>query len=132
MDKSAGKPVVMLYTDDTSGNRSKKWHLFNSWSVLLAGIPRKQNSQLSKIHFLSCSDSVSVLDMAEPIAEELLDLERKGTVVYDAHLDCQVLVVAPLLCVLADNPRASEVVSHLRGAAAKFCRMCMVILSQNI
>jgi hypothetical protein len=73
MDKSAGKPVVMLYTDDTSGNRSKKWHLFNSWSVLLAGIPRKQNSQLSKIHFLSCSDSVSVLDMAEPIAEELLD-----------------------------------------------------------
>ena len=129
-EREAGKPVVtvplVLYTDDTSGNRSKKWNLFNSWNVLLAGLPRRLNSQMSNIHFLSCSDTVSVLDMAEPIADELMHLENEGVVVYDAHLDCDVLVVAPLLCIISDNPRSSEVVNHLRGAASKFCRMCMV------
>ena len=128
--RAAGKPVVtvplVLYTDDTSGNRSKKWNLFNSWNVLLAGLPRRLNSQMSNIHFLSCSDTVSVLDMAEPIADELMHLENEDVVVYDAHLDCDVLVVAPLLCIISDNPRSSEVVNHLRGAASKFCRMCMV------
>ena len=64
--------------------------------------------------------------MAEPIADELMHLENEGVVVYDAHLDCDVLVVAPLLCIISDNPRSSEVVNHLRGAASKFCRMCMV------
>ena len=123
MDHATGKPVVTVPLDDTSNNESKKCLLFNSWSVLLAGLPRKQNSKLRNIH---CLDRVSTLDMAEHIVEELLDLDREGTVVYDALLDCQVLVVAPVLCVLAD-PRASEVVNHLRGAPAKFCRMCMVI-----
>ena len=135
-DKAAGKPVVIvplvLYTDDTSGNNSKKWHLFNSWSILLAGLPHSHNSQLGNIHFICCSDRVSVLDMAEPIVEQLLDLERDGTVLYHAHLDCQVLVVAPVLCILADNPRASEVVNHLRGSPVKFCRMCMVMLSVKV
>ena len=49
--RAAGRPVVMvpliLYTDDTSGNKSKKWHCFNSWSVLLAGLPREMNTQLN-------------------------------------------------------------------------------------
>lgn len=42
-DKAAGRPVVMLplvlFSDDTSGNKSKKWHKFDSWSVMLAGLP---------------------------------------------------------------------------------------------
>ena len=46
--------------------------------------------------------------------------------VYDAYLECEVLLVAPLLCVICDNPRASEVLNHLKGAASKFCRMCDV------
>ena len=69
-DKAAGKPVVIvLYTDDTSGNKSKKWHLFNSWSILLAGLPHSHNSQLGNIHFICCSDRVSVLEIAEPIVD---------------------------------------------------------------
>ena len=66
--KAAGKSVVMvpliIYSDDTSGNKSKKWHLLNSWSVLLAGLPRMMNSQLTNIHFLSCSDQLNLLKMA--------------------------------------------------------------------
>ncbi len=49
---SLGRPVVMapliIYSDDTSGNKSKKWNCFNSWFFLLAGLPRQENSQLRK------------------------------------------------------------------------------------
>ena len=35
--ESSGRPVVvyplLLYTDDTSGNRSKKWNKFNCWCM---------------------------------------------------------------------------------------------------
>ena len=93
---------------------------------MLAGLPIKLNTHLSNIHFLTCSDSVPVLEMAEPIVDELLHLEREGAEVYDAHLQCSVLAVAPVLCAICDNPRASEMVNHLRGTASKFCRICMV------
>lgn len=37
-EKAKGKPVVklplILFSDDTSGNKSKKWHKFDSWSVI--------------------------------------------------------------------------------------------------
>ena len=46
------KPVVtlpiILYSDDMSGNKSKKWHEFNNWCLLLAGLPWHLNTQLSK------------------------------------------------------------------------------------
>ena len=64
--------------------------------------------------------------MAEPIAEELMHLESEGEVMYDAYLDCEILVVAPLLCFIGDNPHASEILNHLKGTPSKFCRICMV------
>ena len=69
---------------------------------------------------------MSVLEMAEPITNELIHLEREGTEVYDGHLQCNVLVVAPILCAICDNPRASEMVNHMKGAAIKLCRICNV------
>ena len=34
---------LILFSDDTSGNRSKKWHKFESWFLSLAGLPRHLN-----------------------------------------------------------------------------------------
>ena len=117
---------LILYSDDTSGNKSKKWHKFDSWSVMLAGLPRSENSKISNIHFVCCSDVMSAVDMTESIAHELVNLEMEGVDAYDALHDQAVLLVAPLMCVLADNPRASEVLNHLSRAARRYCRMCMV------
>lgn len=64
--------------------------------------------------------------MAEAIASELLSLDREGIEAYDAMLDQQVIVLSPLMCILADNPRASELLNHLGGSARRYCRMCMV------
>ena len=56
------RPVVMLplilYSDDTSGNRSKRWNKFDSWCLKLAGLPNKENQKLHNIHHLCSSNKV--------------------------------------------------------------------------
>jgi hypothetical protein len=122
-------PVVMLplllYTDDTSGNQSKKWNSFDVWALLLAGLPRALNAQLHNIHFLCASNRCKAIEMTEPIVADLLKLEE-GVVVFDALLKQEVLVVAPVMAILADNPRASEITNHIGNSGNKFCRMCQV------
>eukprot|EP00731_Ephydatia_muelleri_P006511 Em0003g759a len=129
-EKAGGKKVIMvpliLFTDDTSGNRSKKWNKFESWYLLLAGLGRHANAKPSNIHFLTTSNKVSPLDQSVPIVEELLLLESEGIEAYDAFSDCQVLVFAPLICVICDNPRAKELCNQLASSTRKYCRICMV------
>ena len=132
-EQSGGHPVVivplLLYTDDTSANVSKKWHALNSWCFLLAGLPRHTNTSLSNIHFICCSDKATVIEMAEPMVDELRFLEDNGILCYDGNTCCNVLVFPRVMCIMCDNPRASEVLNHLGSSANKYCRMCMVSLT---
>ena len=64
--------------------------------------------------------------MAPPIVDELKLLETDGIVAFDAFLQVKVLVVAPVMCVICDNPRASEVTNTLGPSSGMFCRICMV------
>ena len=128
-EAAGGLPVVVapvvLYSDDTSGNKSKKWNKFDLWAMMLAGLPRKLNSQLEHIHFITCSNQVPPLDMTWPIAQDLLKLEA-GVIAFDAYLCKRVLLVTPVICVICDNPRASELLNHSGSRTRKFCRMCSV------
>ena len=128
--KAAGQRVVMLplvlFSDDTSGNKSKKWNKFECWYLLFGGLSRHDNAKPQNIHFISCTNEMDVLDMTKPIAQQLTLLETEGVVVYDAYYEANVLVIAPLLCVICDNPRASQLLNHLGGAANKYCRFCTV------
>lgn len=67
---------------------------------------------------------------AEPIVKNLLKLE-KGVPMYDAHSQERVLVIAPLLLIIADNPMASELCNHQGSTAKKFCRLCKVNPQHN-
>ena len=69
---------------------------------------------------------VCPLDMSKPISEDLVKLEQEGVIVYDALYKEMVLVIAPLMCIICDNPRASELLNHLGSSALKYCRICMV------
>ena len=124
--KVGGKKVIMvpliLFTDDTSGNRSKKWNKFESWYLLFAGLGRCANAKPSNIHFLTTSNKVSPLDQCVPIVEELLLLESEGI---DVMMH-SVRVVAPLICVICDNPRAKELCNQLASTTRKYCQICMV------
>ncbi|KAL5489080.1 hypothetical protein EMCRGX_G018130 [Ephydatia muelleri] len=76
---------------------------------------------------VSSINNLSALELAKPMAEELFMLETQGLEVYDAQSKQMVLVVAPLICIVADNPMSSELLNHLRGAANKYCRICEAI-----
>ena len=90
---------VILFSDDTSGSRSKQWNKFDSWSLRIAALP---NSSSTKLHysFLCCSNKCDVLDMAKPLVDDLNDLELNRLVTYDAFLGQDVLLIAPLLAIL--------------------------------
>ena len=79
------------------------------------------------IHFIACSNNLTAMQMIHPLVNDLKRLE-KGISVYDAFLQTRVLLVAPVLCALCDNVRASEMLYHLGSRAKFFCRKCMVIL----
>lgn len=96
--------------------------------MLLAGLPRHENAKLSNIHFISCSNRAPCMDLCAPIAGDLLLLEERGIVAYDAFLKKDVRVIAPVIAFICDNPRASEITNHMGSNALKFCRMCMVYL----
>ena len=59
------------------------------------------------------------------LPRDLLVLEG-GMEVFDAYLGQQVYVVAPVMIVQSDNPRASELLNHQGGTANLYCRMCYV------
>lgn len=86
---------------------------------------QKQKNKLENIHFLCCSNKVSTLELVEPVVDSLLRLED-GIVMYDALLKQEVLVVAPVMFVIADNPMSSELCNHQGSMARRYCRMCMV------
>lgn len=71
---------------------------------------------------------VDSIDLAPAMVEELLSLEKEGIVAYDAFLSKEVLLVAPVLFITCDNPRASEITNNLGPGAKMFCRICMVML----
>lgn len=104
---------------------------FESWYLSLAGLSHHLNARLENIHFICCSESVSPLGLSRPIAQELSTLETEGVVMFDALYQELVLVVAPLLCIVCDNPRASDLLNHLGSQATKHCRMCMVSRTEN-
>ena len=114
--QALGRPVVMLpvnlFTDDTSDNHSKQWNEFDSWSLRIAGLPKSSSTKLHNIYFLCSSNMCDVLDMAKPLVDDLNDFELDGVVMYDAFLCQNVLLIAPLMAILADNPRHSELMNH--------------------
>ncbi|KAL5510161.1 hypothetical protein EMCRGX_G005656 [Ephydatia muelleri] len=65
-------------------------------------------------------------ELCKPIAQQLTMLETDGVVVFDALNQEEVLVVAPVLCIVCDNPMASKNCNHLGSSALKYCRLCMV------
>ena len=53
---SQNLPVVsvplIMFIDDSSGNRSKKWNCFDVWYLLLGGLSIEENAHLRLNHLL--------------------------------------------------------------------------------
>ena len=97
---------------------------FDIICLILASLPKKE---AQNIHFITCSNRLSVLNLSVPIVEDLLEFE-KGVMMFDASLNSEVLVISNLICAPCDNVRAAELLNHLGSKATKLCRICMVYL----
>ena len=87
------------------------------------------NAQFKNIHLICASNKVSPLEMAVPMVDDLMVLQD-GVKMFDAYLNREVLVLAPVITCMCDNPRASELVGHLRGSPNAYC--CQYLVSMML
>ncbi|EFP93090.2 uncharacterized protein PGTG_19370 [Puccinia graminis f. sp. tritici CRL 75-36-700-3] len=100
--------LITLYSDNTSGNSSKQWNKHISFYFTLAGLHPHLTNQEYHCHFLGTSNVAGVLELAEPIVEEMNDLATDGHFAYDSHLKQDVLIMS---VIMADSPMHAEITS---------------------
>ena len=77
-------------------------------------MPQHENAKMHNIHFVTCSNQTDALSMMQPTIADLKRLEE-GIPAYDAYLKKEVLLVAPVMAFLCDNPRHSELINRAGG-----------------
>ncbi|KAI7935852.1 hypothetical protein MJO28_016723 [Puccinia striiformis f. sp. tritici] len=83
-------------------------------------------------HFLATSNVASVLELVEPIVEELNDLCTIGHPAYDCELEADVLVMSVAMAFLADSPMHAEITNTpLPGNANSPCRICQLYVAKK-
>lgn len=65
---------IVIFSDETSGNRSKKWNRLETYSFFLAGLPRKEVTKFSNINFICVSNLVDSETMGKVIATDLASM----------------------------------------------------------
>ncbi|KAL0582211.1 hypothetical protein ABG067_007970, partial [Albugo candida] len=93
---------VNFFTDDTSGNQSKKWNAYDSWIMNFAAMCLKDRNKYENQYFVTTHHALSAVETAGPIVKNLQKLE-KGVIMYSKEFDEKVLVFAPVLFISGDN-----------------------------
>ena len=78
------KKFIVSYFNVSLQKKCLHSQICKNWSIFFAGLPKKENAELFNIHFCCCSDSVSALEMSQPLLQELILLETQGVEAYDA------------------------------------------------
>ncbi|KAL1677158.1 hypothetical protein EV122DRAFT_214798 [Schizophyllum commune] len=129
-ERAKGRPVrafpLWTYCDDVSGNTSKKWNKHTSWLFTAAGLPRRLVHREYNVHFMTTSNIVSPLEMAEGVVAQIEEAQKHGIWAYDAKEHDYVLLIPSIFALLGDNPMQSELCCHSGMAANHFCRICWV------
>ncbi|KAI9602047.1 hypothetical protein KEM48_000993 [Puccinia striiformis f. sp. tritici PST-130] len=116
---------ISLYSDDTSGNISKRWNKHISFYFTLSGLPPNLSNQEYNCHFLATSNRAGVLELSELIVDELNEIATNGFEAYDAHLCQPVWVMSTVLFFLGDSPMHADITNTpFPGSALNPCRMC--------
>lgn len=110
---------INLFTDDTSGNSSKKWNKFDSCSLVPAALSLEGKNKRENFHLICVHNRLTALEMLPSIVQDLKQLEE-GI----ATSQSMVLVFAPLHLISADNPRHAEIFCIKARASMYPCRKC--------
>ncbi|KAH9818305.1 hypothetical protein DFH28DRAFT_888068, partial [Melampsora americana] len=127
--KANGKIIqhvpITLYSDDTSGNVSKKWNKHMSFYFTLSGLPPGMSNQEYNIHFLATSNKAGALELGDKIVDELNTLGTEGFITYDESIKKEVLVMVVPLCHLGDSPMHAEITNTTNPSVTlNPCRIC--------
>ncbi|KAI9335819.1 hypothetical protein BD770DRAFT_477350 [Pilaira anomala] len=116
---------VVLWSDDTSGNKSKQYNVFDSYLIYLGATPMERRTRRENAMFICTSDkNLQAVDMLGAIVEDLSKLKRVFEVYSHDHKE-YILLVAPLLMLTADNPRHSQLAMHKGTSSKSPCRKCL-------
>lgn len=117
---------VTLFSDDYSGNRSKQYTPYESWSMNFVAMSFEGRTKRENTFFIRTApktDGANALTVIPCIADDIKDLE-KGTLTFSEEENETVLVTAPLLFILAENPAHSNVCGILGSTTVFPCRKC--------
>ncbi|KAG0142858.1 hypothetical protein CROQUDRAFT_16874, partial [Cronartium quercuum f. sp. fusiforme G11] len=121
-----------LYSDDTSGNVSKKWNKQILFIGTLAGLPLELANQDSYLHFLATSNTASALELAVGLVDALNDISTNGMVAYHAGFHHAVLVISCVLAHMGDSPMHAEITNTTNPSSLlNPCHMCMLIVDKT-
>ncbi|KAH9807689.1 hypothetical protein DFH28DRAFT_1202846, partial [Melampsora americana] len=116
---------LALYSDDTSGNVSKKWNKHMSFYFTLAGLRPKLTNQEYHIHPLCTSNIANALEQGDQIVDELNEAASTGFCAYDCSVQKDVLVIPFILCHMGDSPMHAEISNTTNPSGTLTpCRIC--------
>ncbi|SAM08391.1 hypothetical protein [Absidia glauca] len=105
---------LMLFTDETSGNISKQYNMYDSWSMVCGALPLEDRNKRSNVHFIGAVASqsgLSAINMAPRLVSDLKMLE-KGVLMYSACYGEEVIVrQIPCSLELDEFPDLTEIKS---------------------
>ncbi|KAI8328459.1 hypothetical protein BD560DRAFT_464511 [Blakeslea trispora] len=117
---------IVLFSDDTSGNQSKQYNVFDSYLMTPAALSFDARSSKNNTYFICTSNKkLSAVNMLPALVDDLVELEN-GIVMYSVSHNEDVLVVAPLLLISGDNFCQSELSMHIESFAGHFIRKCLM------
>ncbi|KAI9346096.1 hypothetical protein DFJ73DRAFT_626434 [Zopfochytrium polystomum] len=115
--------LIALFSDDTSGNTSKKWNKYESWIMSFPGLQAELRNRPEHVHFLTTSKSAAGFESAEVISNELR-ITRDGVKGVNPLTHAPILIVTSVLSVVGDNPMHSVIASHTGTLSNRPCRLC--------
>ncbi|OAD81096.1 hypothetical protein PHYBLDRAFT_62154 [Phycomyces blakesleeanus NRRL 1555(-)] len=124
---------ITLFTDDTSGSRSKQYDPYKSWSMKCAALFFKERSSIENIYFLSAipkKDDASGMSLLPVFVKALTMLENR-LVMFLAEDNKHVLVVAPLFWIEADTPYHSKICGLHVPTCLYSCHKCYIMLQRT-
>lgn len=122
---------ITIFTDDTSGNLTKQYCLFDSFVMTPAAMSFDARGSKNNIFFIcTSSKDLNAVEMLPPLVDDLCRLET-GIEMYSALHNDYVLVVAPLLFIQADNYRHAELSMHKGSGSNHCCRKCLFRVVKN-
>ncbi|KAH9807163.1 hypothetical protein DFH28DRAFT_1152885 [Melampsora americana] len=135
--KAEGKIIrhipLTLYSDDTSGNVSKKFNKHMSIYFTLSGLAPVWSNQEYHTHFLATTNCATALELFDHVVDDINDLGRKGFTAYDHTLGTEVCAMVMVLCHVGDSPMHAEICNTTNPANTLTpCRMCDLKVDRQV